>query len=360
MSQDALSQGSQRPSPFLMIPIRRCGSHALRLRLNMNDDFYAPYPLHIVDFMPLLPLYGDLNNDDNYFQLIVDVIGLQNVSMVKWDGVVFDPVKVFDAVKDKPRSIHVVIWELLFQTAEAHGARAVMDKSLDSVHYADELIELIDGIKFLNVVRDPRAQINSINQAIIHEFDPLLNTQLFMEAHKAARALIEDYPERVLTIRFEDFISNQAAVLCKVCEFMGIAFSEKMLDVEHSQEAMDIAGMSALWESNASSPIKANVDKFKSTMSMETIELIETMSGDYMDLYGYERMTDGKAKIPPERWMDAWQHNAARKEMAWKELRLAKPQDYQLRRFRADTLEMIKQRMIREQEHMAMQDVANV
>ena len=66
-----------RPRPLLMVPLRRCGSHALRLRLNFNPDFYSPYPLHIVDFMPLVPLYGDLSDDRSYFQMVVDVVGLQ-------------------------------------------------------------------------------------------------------------------------------------------------------------------------------------------------------------------------------------------------------------------------------------------
>jgi hypothetical protein len=57
-----------------MIPVRRCGSHALRLRLNFSREFYSPYPLHIVDFMPLVELYGDLVDDNAYFQLIVDII----------------------------------------------------------------------------------------------------------------------------------------------------------------------------------------------------------------------------------------------------------------------------------------------
>ena len=45
-----------RPRPVMMIPLRRCGSHALRLRLNLSPQFYSPYPLHLVDMMPLLPL----------------------------------------------------------------------------------------------------------------------------------------------------------------------------------------------------------------------------------------------------------------------------------------------------------------
>ena len=63
-----------RPLPLLMIPLRRCGSHALRLRLNASPQFHSPYPLHIVDFMPLVPLYGDLRDDGAYLQMVKDVL----------------------------------------------------------------------------------------------------------------------------------------------------------------------------------------------------------------------------------------------------------------------------------------------
>ena len=89
-----MTHSESTPSPVLMIPLRRCGSHALRLRLNKNPEFYAPYPLHIVDFMPLLELYGDLANDNNYFQLITDVIGLQAGLMVKWQDIALDPIDI--------------------------------------------------------------------------------------------------------------------------------------------------------------------------------------------------------------------------------------------------------------------------
>src|ERR1700737_3593453 len=80
------------PRPVLMIPLRRCGSHALRLRLNFNPQFYSPYPLHIVVFMPMVQLYGDLADDRAYFRLVTDVIGLQAAGMVKWPAIVFDAV----------------------------------------------------------------------------------------------------------------------------------------------------------------------------------------------------------------------------------------------------------------------------
>jgi hypothetical protein len=182
-----------------MIPLRRCGSHALRLRLNASPSFHSPYPLHIVDFMPLVPMYGDLSDDSTYRQMVEDVVGLQQASMVKWPGVEFHADEIFNALQDEPRSVHRIVWELLLRSAEAHGASVAMDKSLDSVQYAHELMDLFPDMRFLNVVRDPRAQVASMNRAIIHDFDTTLNAQAWVKAHTAGRALALHYPERVLT-----------------------------------------------------------------------------------------------------------------------------------------------------------------
>lgn len=339
------SNSSKRPRPLLMLPLRRCGSHALRLRLNFNPDFYSPYPLHIVDFMPLVELYGNLEDDEVYFQLIVDIIGLQTASMVKWPDVVFDPVTIFEAIKDKPRTVHSILWQLLLQAGEKQQAKVVMDKSLDNVHYAEELIELFDDLLFLHVVRDPRAQINSINRAIIHDFDTVLNALTWVKAYETGKKIAEKYPDRVLTIRFEDFLSNQEGVLRQICQFLGIDFLPEMLDVSKSQEAQKISVLSDLWKSNASEPIPANVDKFKKTLSLEEIEIIETLTGTLMDYYGYERMTLGKAEITPHMIAAAKERSDQKKKDAWLNLRVNNYQDYQLRMFRNAYIQMVRTRL---------------
>ncbi len=343
-----MNQLSQRPKPILMIPIRRCGSHALRLRLNFSPDFYSPYPLHIVDFMPLVELYGDLSNDYTYFQLVIDLIGLQNATMVKWDNVALDPVSIFEAIKDRPRSVHSIAWEMLFQAGRKHNAKVVMDKSLDNVHYAEELMSLFDDLLFLNVVRDPRAQVNSINRAIIHDFDTVLNTLTWVKAHETAKALASKYPNRVLTIRYEDFLVNQEAVLRQVCQFFDIEFSDSMLDVSASKEAQNISTMSALWETNSRPPIPAYIDKFKKSLSLEEIEIIETIAGDYMDYYGYEKMTPAKVNITPEVIAKAKERSEVKKQQAWMALKGKAPRDYQLRKFRATYLNMLKERLLQD------------
>lgn len=339
---------SKRPRPVLMIPLRRCGSHALRLRLNFSPQFYAPYPLHIVDFMPLVSLYGNLGNDDAYFQLIVDVIGLQTVSMVKWPEIVFDPAEIFEALKEEPRNIHRIVWELLFRSGARQGAKVVMDKSLDSVHYAEELMAMFDDLLFLNVLRDPRAQVNSMNKAIIHDFDTLLNTMIWVRAYEAGSSLAEQYPGRVLTIRYEDFVADQETVLRSICAFFSISYDQAMLDISRSGEAQKISGMSALWESNRFAPLPANVDKFKKSLAMEEIEIIETLAGGFMDHYGYERMTPGKATITPHLIAEAQARSGEKRKKAWEDMKRKDHRDYVLRIVRADYLRSVKERLERE------------
>lgn len=344
-AHESNAKGASRPRPVMMIPLRRCGSHALRLRLNLNPQFYSPYPLHIVDAMAMVPLYGDLADDRAYFRLVTDVIGLQAVSMVKWPDVVFDPVDVFEAIRHEPRSVHRIVWELLLRAGEHRHARVVMDKSLDSVHYADELMQLFPEMLFLNVVRDPRAQVASINQAIIHDFDTLLNAHTWVAAHRAADALIERYPQRVLTIRYEDFLSHQEDTLKKVCAFFQIDYLPQMLDVSHSSEARQISRMSALWASNCFAPIAANIDKFKQQLSHAEIEIIETLTRDYMQRYGYQLMTGAAASIEPQLLDAARRHSDAGRQKAWTDLEQTNFRDFVLRRHRAEYLATLRERL---------------
>ncbi|WP_394781371.1 sulfotransferase, partial [Undibacterium sp.] len=191
---------------------------------------------------------------------------------------------------------------------------------------------------FLNVVRDPRAQVASMNRAIIHDYDSGLNAMSWLEAHKAARSLIERFPDRVLTIRYEDFLSNQEAVLKSICQFFAINFLPEMLDVGRSQEAQQISRMSALWESNAFPPVAANKDKFKQQLSADEIETIETIAQDFMRLYGYEMMSGAQADISACGLQRAREESALARQLAWQTLEKNNYRDYVLRRVRADYL----------------------
>jgi hypothetical protein len=186
-----------------------------------------------------------------------------------------------------------------------------------------------------------------MNRAIIHDFDTLLNAMTWVKAYETAKELAAKHPGRVLTIRYEDFVSNQEAVLRRICAFFGIGFLPSMLDISRSEEARKISVLSALWESNSKAPVPANVDKFKKTLTIGEIEIIETLTGEYMDYYGYERITPGKAAVTPRVVAEARKRSEANRKKAWDDLEKNDPRDYQLRKFRSVYLEMVRERNAR-------------
>jgi len=339
-----MPQPAARPRPVLMTPLQRCGSHALRLRLAQNPAFYSPHPINVIDFVPLSDCYGELT-DETYLRLVIDLVGLHNANLVTWPGVAIDPLAIFNAVAGRPRSVHAVTWEIYLQAAEQQGGTVVMDKSCESVVFAEDYLKLMPGMLFLNVVRDPRAQVNSLNRAITHDFSSLLNARRWVQAHEMAAALAERHPGQVLTVRYEDFINTPEPVLREICAFIGIDYLDAMLDVGASGEANTIAGRSTLWQSNNKPPIPANIDKFTRQMGMGDIETIETIAADWMRRYGYELITAASARIDDDRAELARRASTDGRRRAWEELRARDPHDYALRRYRAWYLTALRTRL---------------
>lgn len=323
----------------MMIPLRRCGSNAIRLRMNLHPGFHSPYPLHLCD----VPLSGnvDLADDAAYRRLTGLVVGLQQNSLVPWGGVSFDVDPVFEAVRGKPRSIFQIYWHLLLESGAANGASVVMDKCQDSVRHYKELTDLFPDMMFVDVVRDPRAQVSSMNDAIIYDFDTQLNTMRWVEARQWADRLRADYPGRVLTIRYEDFVADQESVLRSVCGFVGLPFDPVVLDVSASEEARRMSRISPLWETNDSPPIPSYAHKFTKRLSLLEVENIEAATRPWMRQFGYPTMTACEMTFSrplPE----ARRASGEKKDLAWQKLRKTHPEDYALRARRQNFLKKQK------------------
>jgi hypothetical protein len=115
--------------------------------------------------------------------------------------------------------------------------------------------------------------------------------------------------------------------------------------VAGSQEAKQIAQLSALWASNCYAPIAANIDKFKQQLSTRDINVIETLTGEYMDRYGYERLTAGDAGVTQEMLAQARARSDEARERGWRDLEQDNFRDYVLRRCRADYLAQLGARL---------------
>lgn len=321
----------------MMIPLRRCGSNAIRLRMNLHPDFYSPYPLHLCDLLPL-PLGIDPDNDLDYFQMVVGMVGLQRHSLVPWDNVVLDPIHIHTQLKDKPiRSAHQIYWEMIRQAGEIHGAKVVMDKSQDSVCDFEEIMNLFrdtdNEFLFLDVVRDPRAQVSSMNDAVIYDYDTFLNTERWVKAREWSDQIHKQYPNKIITLRYEDFVLDQETTMRTICRFIGIPFDPIVLDVEKSVEALEMSKTSPLWETNYSKPIPEYISKYLNKLTTREVEHIEAKTLKWMEQFGYAPITAHTTLLPYGE-EQAREQSETRREIVWKDLKEKHPYDYILRKNR--------------------------
>ena len=259
---------------------------------------------------------------------------------------------MFDELEALPhteRSIHMIVGHLLRVAGRSDGesVKVTLDKSCDGVHYAEEYLKCYPDLLFLNVVRDPRAQVASMNDAIIHEFSTLNNIEVWLKAYKEMDNLMAKYPDKVVTIRFEDFISDQAATLKKVCEFMGIEYSDDLCDIKKSAEGKEMSQLSPLWTSNFSHPMKLVIDKYKKKLSYYDVEMIETLCGEYMDKYGYEKFTLAQSVVSDEDRAKAVEASQTNKEKAWDVLQnnCEFDKDFELRKIRSNFLQSCRDKL---------------
>ena len=90
-------------------------------------------------------------------------------------------------------------------------------------------------------------------------------------------------PERYLFVKFEDILSDTETACRKICHFLDIPFSDRMLE-HHEHTTRKIDG-----KLNYGQPVKKdNKRKWEKQLSVETVRRIEEITLDTMNLLDYE------------------------------------------------------------------------
>ncbi|MBU3017179.1 sulfotransferase [Paraglaciecola agarilytica] len=117
--------------------------------------------------------------------------------------------------------------ELLEQEEKTHWG--IKDPEL--TYYLTPLEHFIPASKFVLIIRDPRAVVNSY---IENKWG--LGTNAYTGALRWTKEVVmqlafaEKHPKNVLVIRFEDLIADTQVVLEKICEHVGLSFDPTMLE----------------------------------------------------------------------------------------------------------------------------------
>ena len=193
------------PRPTFILATARSGSTLLRLILDSHSQICAPHELH--------------------FRLMNVRIG---------DTALRDKKEV----RRQQRSLEYLLWDrVLHRQLTASGKRLIVEKTPNNVFSWERLTEAWPRARFIFLLRHPAAIADSLER---WHGEP---RAAVIERVRVYTAKLEEARSNLpgLTVTYEDLVTDPAATVRRVCEFLGVPFEPQMLRYGEHQHGPFVA-----------------------------------------------------------------------------------------------------------------------
>ncbi len=274
--------------PVQIIGTQRSGSNLLRVMLNQLHGVFAPHPPHILKtFDPIVRFYGDLDDIDNYTELVSDICEFVERNPVPWLNSRFDPELILKYSRERTLlEAYLAIHEV---NASANRAKFWFNKSMQNVYFI-EYFEM-KGFKpyYIHLIRDGRDVALSFRKAIVGEKHMYHLAQQWREDQELSNYYVEKFGStRAIRVKYEDLLHQPQQEIQRICRFIGLEYSNNILKFYESQDSKITAESGEMWHNLSKPLMKNNFNKYKKELLPEDIDLFEKAAGKLLDEYGYE------------------------------------------------------------------------
>lgn len=193
------------------------------------------------------------------------------------------------------------IQELLLPLANKYECKFFSEKTPSNVLIFDDLVELFPEARCIHVVRDPRAIISSMLQVGRRAKKKGRKTQDFTTSVPAAIDYVkkcfqagfkaaERTPDRVLTIVYEQLVSHPEREARRMCDFVGLEWSEQILhpaSQKHLGEKAITGRSGEVWYDSQKynrNPDPGEIDKWKRQLTALQKAMITMAFRDFEEL----------------------------------------------------------------------------
>lgn len=327
-----------------MIGTQRSGSNLLRLMLDQLPEIFGPHPPHVlVTFYPLLPYYGDLNRDDNFWSLLSDVCTLIELNPVPWDVTGIDRESVFQMCHKRTLlEIFIRINEL--KCMEKNKAIWCC-KSLESLYYLGEYEKERFKPFIIYLYRDGRDVAASFKKIMIGEKHIYHLAKRWKQDQEHALQYVSRLPAgSFVCIKYEDLLENPDGYMKRLCSKIGVHYDDSVLYYYLSEESKKTAESGKMWENVAKPIIKNNTRKFVTELTETEVQIFESVAGETLKKLEYELTygEGGHLTFSEEQIKHFDEENKRLKQLA---LANADPHDLLVRKAQNEFIETLKMRL---------------
>lgn len=283
--------------PVFCVSAPRSGSTLLRLIVNAHPDIAVPPPSWLHELIyPHLYSYGDLGKDANFRELCEDVLNCPNVQKFPHKPTLDELIKACGSDRSFKR-IYAVLHELY---AEATGKSRWGEKTPRDSFWMDEILKDFPDAQFVHIVRDGRDMAIDISQSPkMRPYSLYMGGIVWREYVSAIRdSATRLTKDNFYELRYEDLCADPEGVLKKMCAFLKVDYSDRMLKHYETDDAK--AWASDPQHEKTSRPITTEFcEMYKTRLPKGDVAALEHLFADLLKVYGYPT---GKAEaVDPRR-----------------------------------------------------------
>lgn len=186
------------------------------------------------------------------------------------------------------------------------------DKNNAYGHYIDLLARLFPAGRFIHLVRDGRAVLNSyrmLDATDDTKYAPILPKDARAVAlrwsdtvGRVDRHLARYAANRSISLRYEDLVSDPEGQARRLCGFLSVPYEAEMLDfhIKNAEQALEPRKYG--WKANTFKPLDvAKRDAWRTKLSPETLAEFEAIAGPTLRRQSYD-VTAGPRGAAPGTW----------------------------------------------------------
>ena len=278
-------------SPIFIVGANRSGTTLLRLILNAHSRIAIPEEIvYFGSFIAGIPIERWKSpglDEEARKKFVTDFVLTACASLHRVDQTEI----VKHILRDQPFDFSKPYRLILEAWASAHGKLRWGEKTPGNLFYADILLEMFPEAKFIHVVRDPRAGVNSMMNTTFFPKDIVFNALSRHKFMTEGRAVLErSVPEsQRITVRYEDFVLHPESKVRALCNFLDEPFEAAMMTFykESSRYMKEEAANS--FNKAATAPVSSEMlDKWKKRLTDAEVAQIEHVCQEEMREFQYE------------------------------------------------------------------------